>query len=199
MPVVPTVAGRQVESRGVQTGGFQAVAQPNISDALGAAGTQALDVFGQAKQQADLALTQDATQRLYAVGSGLMDDPKEGLMTLQGKNAIGQSPGYIQKFDNEIQTIAVTLPESARNVFLKHAQQQRMQFATQAERHELAQRRQYESGQQDGYLSLQAQASYIKSTVVQPISFECQSLNYGLWSSAWTKSRRDRIKLGSMA
>lgn len=34
MPTVPTVQGRQVESRGVQTGGFQTVAQPNISDAL---------------------------------------------------------------------------------------------------------------------------------------------------------------------
>lgn len=172
MPTVPTVQGRQVESRGVQTGGFQAVAQPNISDALGAAGTQALDVFGQDKQQAYLALTQDATQRLYAVGSGLMDDPKEGLMTLQGKNAIGQAPGYIQKFDNEIQTIAVTLPESARNVFLKHAQQQRMQFATQAERHELAQRRQYESGQQDGYLSLQAQQA-----ISNPQLFNQSALN----------------------
>ncbi|HHQ5698394.1 transglycosylase SLT domain-containing protein [Klebsiella pneumoniae] len=172
MPIVPTVQGRQVESRGVQTGGFQAVSQPNAGDALLSAGSQALDVFSQAKQQADLALTQDATQRLYAVGSGLMDDPKEGLMTLQGKNAIGQAPGYIQKFDNEIQTIAVTLPESARNVFLKHAQQQRMQFATQAERHELAQRRQYESGQQDGYLSLQAQQA-----ISNPQLFNQSALN----------------------
>ena len=172
MPTVPTVQGRQVESRGVQTGGFQTVAQPNISDALVNVGSQALDVFGQAKQQADLALTQDATQRLYAVGSGLMDDPKEGLMTLQGKNAIGQAPGYIQKFDNEMQTIAGTLPESARNVFLKHAQQQRMQFATQAERHELGQRRQYESGQQDGYLSLQAQQA-----ISNPQLFNQSALN----------------------
>ncbi|HBC7364269.1 TPA: transglycosylase SLT domain-containing protein [Klebsiella oxytoca] len=172
MPTVPTVQGRQVESRGVQTGGFQAVAQPNISDALVNVGSQALDVFGQAKQQADLALTQDATQRLYTVGSGLMDDPKEGLMTLQGKNAIGQAPGYIQKFDNEMQTIAGTLPESTRNVFLKHAQQQRMQFATQAERHELGQRRQYESGQQDGYLSLQAQQA-----ISNPQLFNQSALN----------------------
>ncbi|HBR1854596.1 TPA: transglycosylase SLT domain-containing protein [Klebsiella quasipneumoniae subsp. quasipneumoniae] len=172
MPTVPTVQGRQVESRGVQTGGFQTVAQPNISDALVNVGSQALDVFGQAKQQADLALTQDATQRLYAVGSGLMDDPKEGLMTLQGKNAIGQAPGYIQKFDNEMQTIAGTLPESARNVFLKHAQQQRVQFATQAERHEVGQRRQYESGQQDGYLSLQAQQA-----ISNPQLFNQSALN----------------------
>lgn len=172
MPTVPTVQGRQVESRDIQTGGFQAVSQPNISDALVSVGSQALDVFGQAKQQADLALTQDATQRLYAVGSGLMDDPKEGLMTLQGKNAIGQAPGYIQKFDNEMQTIAGTLPESARNVFLKYAQQQRMQFATQAERHELGQRRQYESGQQDGYLSLQAQQA-----ISNPQLFNQSALN----------------------
>ncbi|WP_434586078.1 transglycosylase SLT domain-containing protein [Klebsiella sp. R390] len=172
MPTVPTVQGRQVESRGVSSPGFQTFEQPNISDALVSVGSQALDVFGQAKQQADLALTQDATQRLYAVGSGLMDDPKEGLMTLQGKNAIGQAPGYIQKFDNEMQTIAGTLPESARNVFLKHAQQQRMQFATQAERHELGQRRQYESGQQDGYLSLQAQQA-----ISNPQLFNQSALN----------------------
>ncbi|WP_434635904.1 transglycosylase SLT domain-containing protein [Klebsiella sp. I138] len=172
MPTVPTVQGRQVESRGVSSPGFQTFEQPNIGDALVNVGSQALDVFGQAKQQADLALTQDATQRLYAVGSGLMDDPKEGLMTLQGKNAIGQAPGYIQKFDNEMQTIAGTLPESARNVFLKHAQQQRMQFATQAERHELGQRRQYESGQQDGYLSLQAQQA-----ISNPQLFNQSALN----------------------
>ncbi|EOW0019560.1 MULTISPECIES: transglycosylase SLT domain-containing protein [Klebsiella] len=172
MPTVPTVQGRQVESRGVSSSGFQTFEQPNIGDALVNVGSQALDVFGQAKQQADLALTQDATQRLYAVGSGLMDDPKEGLMTLQGKNAIGQAPGYIQKFDNEMQTIAGTLPESARNVFLKHAQQQRMQFATQAERHELGQRRQYESGQQDGYLSLQAQQA-----ISNPQLFNQSALN----------------------
>lgn len=92
MPTVPTVTGRQVESRGFQSPGFQAFDQPNIGDAVIGAGQQALNVFGEAKQQADLALTQDATQRLYAVGSGLMDDPKEGLMTLQGKNAIGQAP-----------------------------------------------------------------------------------------------------------
>ncbi|HEB0853990.1 transglycosylase SLT domain-containing protein [Citrobacter werkmanii] len=172
MPIVPTVQGRQVESRGVQTGGFQTFNQPNITDALVNVGNQAIGVFGQAKQQADLALTQDATQRLYAVGSGLMDDPKEGLMTLQGKNAIGQAPGYIQKFDNEMQTIAGTLPESARNVFLKHAQQQRIQFATQAERHELGQRRQYETGQQNGYLSLQAQQA-----ISNPALFNQASLN----------------------
>lgn len=172
MPTVPTVTGRQVESRGFQSPGMQAFEQPNIGDAIAQVAPKAIDVFGQAKQQADLALTQDATQKLYAVGSGLMDDPNEGLLSRQGKNAIGQAPGYIQKFDNEVQSIAGSLPESARNVFLKQAQQQRMQFATQAERYELGQRRQYETGQQKGYLSLQAQQA-----ISNPALFNQASLN----------------------
>lgn len=172
MPTVPTVTGRQVESRGFQSPGMQAFEQPNIGDVIAQVAPKAIDVFGQAKQQADLALTQDATQKLYAVGSGLMDDPNEGLLSRQGKNAIGQAPGYIQKFDNEVQSIAGSLPESARNVFLKQAQQQRLQFATQAERYELGQRRQYETGQQKGYLSLQAQQA-----ISNPALFNQASLN----------------------
>ncbi len=34
MPVVPTVSGRQVESRGVQSAGLQTFSQPGISDAF---------------------------------------------------------------------------------------------------------------------------------------------------------------------
>lgn len=79
VPTVPTVTGRQVESRGFQSPGMQAFEQPNIGDAIAQVAPKAIDVFGQAKQQADLALTQDATQKLYAVGNGLMDDPNEGL------------------------------------------------------------------------------------------------------------------------
>ncbi|MBL1697465.1 hypothetical protein ELD55_30080, partial [Klebsiella pneumoniae] len=89
MPVVPTVAGRQVESRGVQTGGFQAVDQPNAGDALLSAGSQALDVFGQAKQRADVAMAQDASLQLTQTASDLMTNPQNGLLNLQGKNALG--------------------------------------------------------------------------------------------------------------
>lgn len=45
MPTVPTVTGRQVESRGFQSPGFQAFEQPNIGDALTQVGGKALDVF----------------------------------------------------------------------------------------------------------------------------------------------------------
>lgn len=147
MPVVPTVAGRQVESRGVQTGGFQAVAQPNAGDALLSAGSQALDVFGQAKQRADVAMAQDASLQLTQTASDLMTNPQNGLLNLQGKNALGKGQEYTQLFDTKAQELAMQLPESARQGFLQQAQQQRIQFTSQAGRHEIGQLNAYEEGQ----------------------------------------------------
>lgn len=181
MPVVPTVAGRQVESRGVQTGGFQAVAQPNISDALGAAGTQALDVFGQAKQRANVALTQEASLQLNAVGNNLLNNPDSGFMNLQGKNAIGKGQEYVQQFDSQVQSIAANLPdEQARNAFLQQAQQQRIQFATTAGRHEIGQVRQFEAGMQEGTLRALSQ----------------QALSPGMFAPALMNARNSIIAYG---
>lgn len=45
MPVVPTVSGRQVQSRGVQSAGLQTFSQPGIGDAFVRAGTEAIDVL----------------------------------------------------------------------------------------------------------------------------------------------------------
>lgn len=147
MPVVPTVTGRQVESRGVSTQGFQAVNQPNITDALGAVGTQAIDLFGQAKQRADVAMAQDASLQLTQTASDLMNDPQNGLLNQQGKNALGKGQEYTQLFDAKAQELAMTLPESARQGFLQQAQQQRIQFTSQAGRHEISQLNAYEQGQ----------------------------------------------------
>lgn len=160
MPVVPTVTGRQVESRGFQSPGFQAFEQPNIGDALTQVGGKAINVFGEAKQRANVALTQEATLQLNAVGNDLLNNPDSGFMNLQGKNAIGKGQEYVQQFDSQAQSIAASLPdEQARNVFLQQAQQQRIQFQTTAVRHEVGQVRQYEAGMQEGTLrSLEQQA-----------------------------------------
>ncbi|MGJ7924953.1 hypothetical protein [Klebsiella aerogenes] len=147
MPVVPTVTGRQVESRGVSTQGFQAVNQPNITDALGAVGTQAIDLFGQAKQRADVAMAQDASLQLTQTASDLMTNPQNGLLNQQGKNALGKSQEYTQLFDAKAQELAMQLPESARQGFMQQAQQQRIQFTSQAGRHEISQLNAYEQGQ----------------------------------------------------
>lgn len=159
MPVVPTVTGRQVESRGVQTGGFQAVAQPSISDALVNVGSQALDVFGQAKQRADVAMSQDASLQLTQTASDLMTNPQNGLLNLQGKNALGKGQEYTQLFDAKAQELAMQLPESARQGFLQQVQQQRIQFTSQAGRHEIGQLNAYEEGQFQAMLTTGAKTA----------------------------------------
>ena len=148
MPVVPTVSGRQVESRGVQSAGLQTFSQPGIGDAFVRAGAEAIDVFGQAKQRANIALIQEASLKLSQTGSDLLNNPETGLLNLKGKNAIGKGHEYTQQFDAQVEQLAMSLPdEQARNAFMQQAQQQRIQFTTQAGRHEIGQINAYEEGQ----------------------------------------------------
>ncbi|MFA7954084.1 hypothetical protein [Escherichia coli] len=148
MPVVPTVSGRQVESRGVQSAGLQTFSQPGIGDAFVRAGTEAIDVFGQAKQRANIALAQEASLNLSQISSDLLNNPETGLLNLKGKNAIGKGQEYTQQFDAQVEQLAMSLPdEQARNAFMQQAQQQRIQFTTQAGRHEIGQINAYEEGQ----------------------------------------------------
>jgi soluble lytic murein transglycosylase len=127
MPVVPTVSGRQVESRGVQSAGLQTFSQPGIGDAFVRAGTEAIDVLGQAKQRANIALAQEASLNLSQISSDLLNNPETGLLNLKGKNAIGKGQEYTQQFDAQIEQLAMSLPdEQARNAFMQQAQQQRI-------------------------------------------------------------------------
>ncbi|ENH4956979.1 hypothetical protein ACLIAG_000111 [Enterobacter hormaechei] len=147
MPTVPTVSGRQVESRGFQSPGFQAFEQPNVGDVISQVAPKAIDMFAQAKQRADVAQAQDASLQLSQVSSDLLTNPDTGLLNLQGKNALGKGQAYTQQFDAQAEQIAMTLPEGARAGFMQQAQQQRIQFTTQAGRHEISQLNAYEEGQ----------------------------------------------------
>ncbi|MCM7067934.1 hypothetical protein M8O16_09490 [Enterobacter hormaechei] len=147
MPTVPTVSGRQVESRGFQSPGFQAFEQPNVGDVISQVAPKAIDMFAQAKQRADVAQAQDASLQLSQVSSDLLTNPDTGLLNLQGKNALGKGREYTQQFDSQAEQIAMTLPEGARAGFMQQVQQQRIQFTTQAGRHEISQLNAYEEGQ----------------------------------------------------
>lgn len=147
MPVVPTVSGRQVESIGVNAPEIQSFQRPNIGDVAVKVGGQALDVFAQAKQRADVAMSQDASLQLTQAASDLMTNPQNGLLNLQGKNALGKGQEYTQLFDAKAQELSMQLPESARPGFMQQAQQQRIQFTSQAGRHEIGQLNAYEQGQ----------------------------------------------------
>ncbi|PSY69702.1 hypothetical protein [Escherichia coli] len=148
MLVVPTVSGRHVESRGVQSAGLQTFSQQGIGDAFVRAGTEAIDVLGQAKQRANIALAQEASLNLSQISSDLLNNPETGLLNLKGKNAIGKGHEYTQQFDAQVEQLAMSLPdEQARNAFMQQAQQQRIQFTTQAGRYEIGQINAYEEGQ----------------------------------------------------
>ncbi|MFX2630611.1 hypothetical protein V6177_22825 [Enterobacter chengduensis] len=147
MPTVPTVSGRQVESRGFQSPGFQAFEQPNVGDVISQVAPKAIDMFAQAKQRADVAQAQDASLQLSQFSSDLLTNPESGLLNMQGKNALGKGQEYTQQFDAHAEQLATTLPEGARAGFMQQAQQQRIQFTTQAGRHEITQLNAYEEGQ----------------------------------------------------
>ncbi|EDY7994900.1 hypothetical protein ABDS71_002357 [Salmonella enterica] len=202
MPTVPTVTGRQVESRGFQSPGFQAFEQPNIGDALTQVGGKALDVFAQAKQRADVAQAQDASLQLSQISSDLLTNPDTGLLNMQGKNALGKGQVYTQQFDAQAEQIAMTLPEGARAGFMQQAQQQRIQFTTQAGRHEISQLNAYEEGQfqatlaNNGKLAAAAYGDNANYVLYNQQTFQ-QIEDYGAahgWSSEQIQAKKIEFK-----
>lgn len=148
MPVVPTTSGRQVQNRGVSTQGFTAFQTPNMGEVISGVAEQYAGIFAKAKQRANVAMAQDASLSLSQISSDLLNNPETGLLNLKGKNAIGKGQEYTQQFDSQVEQLSMTLPdEQSRNAFLQQAQQYRVQFTTQAGRHEIGQINAYEEGQ----------------------------------------------------
>ncbi|MCH9329177.1 hypothetical protein MMP96_07825 [Enterobacter hormaechei] len=202
MPTVPTVSGRQVESRGFQSPGFQAFEQPNVGDVISQVAPKAIDTFAQAKQRADVAQAQDASLQLSQISSDLLTNPDTGLLNLQGKNALGKGQEYTQQFDSQAEQIAMTLPEGARAGFLQQAQQQRIQFTTQAGRHEINQLNAYEEGQfqatleNNGKLAASAYGDNANYVLYNQQTFQ-QIETYGAahgWSAEQIQAKKTEFK-----
>lgn len=154
MPTVPTVSGRQVESRGFQSPGFQAFEQPNVGDVISQVAPKAIDMFAQAKQRANVALSQEASLKL----SQAEEDLKTQLYSLKGQNAIGKGQEFTQQYDEQIQSLASSLPDDAsRQMFMQQAQQQRIQFQGNVGRYEQGQVSEFEGNQYDATRQLQIQ------------------------------------------
>lgn len=154
MPVVPTVTGKGVQSQGFSSPGFQTFEQPNIGDAIVDAGSKAINVFGQAKQRANVALSQEASLKL----SQAEEDLKTQLYSLKGQNAIGKGLEFTQQYDEQIQSLSASLPDDAsRQMFMQQAQQQRIQFQGNVGRYEQGQVNEFESNQYDATRQLQIQ------------------------------------------
>ncbi|WP_249267519.1 hypothetical protein, partial [Salmonella enterica] len=62
--MVPTVQGRQVQSTGVQTGGFTTPQTQDAFGALSGVGEKYIGAVAEAKQRANVALSQEASLKL---------------------------------------------------------------------------------------------------------------------------------------
>lgn len=154
MPIVPTVQGRQVQSTGVQTGGFSAPQNLDAFGALSEVGEKYIGAVAEAKQRANVALSQEASLKL----SQAEEDLKTQLYSLKGQNAIGKGQEFTQQYDEQIQSLASSLPDDAsRQMFMQQAQQQRIQFQGNVGRYEQGQVSEFESNQYDATRQLQIQ------------------------------------------
>lgn len=154
MPVVPTVTGRQVQSQGVNAPALQTFDQPNVGDALVQAGSKAIGVIGEAKQRANVALSQEASLKL----SQAEEDLKTQLYSMKGQNAIGKGIEFTQKYDQQIQTLSDGLPDDAsRQMFMQQARQQKIQFSGNVNRYERGQVDEFETNQYEATRQQQIQ------------------------------------------
>lgn len=161
MPTVPTYNERQVSSSPLPANGFSAQSSPeHFGAGLAQAGDQYINAFAEAKQRTNVALSQDAALQLRQKANELMTDPQNGLLAQQGKNAIGKAAEYQNQFDSFAGEIAATLPDdNARGHFMQQAQEMRLQFGSQANKHEMGQIQSYETDQFQSTLTLNAETA----------------------------------------
>lgn len=161
MPTVPTYNERQVSSSPLPANGFSAQSSPeHFGAGLAQAGDQYINAFAEAKQRANVALSQDAALQLRQKANELMTDPQNGLLAQQGKNAIGKAAEYQNQFDSFAGEIAATLPDdNARGHFMQQAQEMRLQFGSQANKHEMGQIQSYETDRFQSTLTLNAETA----------------------------------------
>lgn len=161
MPIVPTYKEQQVSSSPLPNNGFGVQSSPeHFGSGFGQITEQYAGVFAEAKQRANVALAQDASLQLRQKANELMNDPRNGLLAMQGKNAIGKGYEFEQAFDNAAGEIAGTLQDDAiKSMFAQQAKEMRLQFSSQANKHEMGQIKAYEQDQFQATLSVNAESA----------------------------------------
>lgn len=158
MPTVPQYQRQsQIQAAPIMTSNLRIPENPLVQGILQAA-DMSINMMADAKRKADLANTQNGLLQVSQFNDDQINNPRTGLITKQGKDALGQSDLVISNATQKVQDIASTLPEGeVRDNFMRQAQVQLLSLKSQATRYEVGQHRQYEAGQQDGYLRLQQQ------------------------------------------
>ncbi|QJW53923.1 Soluble lytic murein transglycosylase [Serratia plymuthica] len=153
MPIVPTYQ-RQSQSQmaPVNTQDLR-IHQDNAFTALADVGATGLDVYQQERQKVDLADMQDKLNQFSQYADDLYNNPQNGLITLQGKNAIGQGEARAGQISNKAAEIRESLPEYMRPAFDQQIQPLGRSYGNKFRQYDIGQKQQYEAGQQQGVLS----------------------------------------------
>lgn len=165
MPIVPTYKEQQVSSSPLPNNGLNVQSSPeHFGAGLGQAAEQYAGVFAEMKQRADVALSQDGLLQLQEYSDDLMNNPKTGLYTKLGRNAMGQSDETLNNINIRANEIYATLPEGkAREDFLKQSNVLGRQYHNQAKMFELREIQSFESSTNNGMVEgsiKKAQDSY---------------------------------------
>lgn len=159
MPTVPTYNERQVSSSPLPSNGFSAQSSPeHFGAGLAQAGDQYINAFAEAKQRANVALSQDALLQVQEYADDLFNNPNTGLYTKQGKNAVGQSDEIMASISAKGQELFMQLPEGSREDVVKQFNVVKRQYANQAKSYELKEIQSFETSRNNG-----AVAGYAKS------------------------------------
>lgn len=148
MPTVPQYQRQsQTQTAPVMTSNLRVPENPLVQGIQQAADTS-INMMADAKRKADVALSQDALLQFNQFGDDQFNNPDNGLITKQGKAALGQSDIVMQNMQQKAQDLLGTVPDGEARQQLSFQLQQSMQsFHNQARRYEVGQFQQFQDQQ----------------------------------------------------
>ncbi|MDZ3795275.1 hypothetical protein PRL05_18030 [Klebsiella sp. SG01] len=148
MPTVPQYQRQsQTQTAPVMTSNLRVPENPLVQGIQQAADTS-INMMADAKRKADVALSQDALLQFNQFGDDQFNNPDNGLITKQGKAALGQSDVVMQNMQQKAQDLLGTVPDGEARQQLSFQLQQSMQsFHNQARRYEVSQFQQFQDQQ----------------------------------------------------
>ncbi|HHP5639854.1 TPA: hypothetical protein ACSC6H_001640 [Klebsiella variicola] len=148
MPTVPQYQRQsQTQTAPVMASNLRIPENPLVQGIQQAADTS-INIMADAKRKADVALSQDALLQFNQFGDDQFNNPDNGLITKQGKAALGQSDVVMQNMQQKAQDLLGTVPDGEARQQLSFQLQQSMQsFHNQARRYEVGQFQQFQDQQ----------------------------------------------------
>ncbi len=148
MPTVPQYQRQShTQTAPVMTSNLRVPENPLVQGIQQAADTS-INMMADAKRKADVALSQDALLQFNQFGDDQFNNPDNGLITKQGKAALGQSDVVMQNMQQKAQALLGTVPDGEARQQLSFQLQQSMQsFHNQARRYEVGQFQQFQDQQ----------------------------------------------------